>query len=219
MIVCRRIFFALHVGLLRATKPEPCVTPPCLFASLGTRVGRRLASWCPAVTSLGLARHDESKRAHAMKQHEPTTLAERLSAAAAANGPGLIFDVGSFDGGDAISFAQSGGHSVVTFEPSPSKLGPIRARLAAAGVTDRVRLHPYALSNVSGEVRFLVFNADPSAGAVFRKFAEETSKGHGRGGGRGGSSASIATGSAQDMVVADDATSNECTPSPQHLGP
>ena len=85
----------------------------------------------------------------------PDSLIRRLKALP----PNLMVDVGALDGSDAIAYAQAG-HRVWSFEPTPSKLEPIRkrfAREAARGAS--IRLFPYALSNESGSAGFVVNRA------------------------------------------------------------
>ena len=81
--------------------------------------------------------------------------------------PGLVLDVGSFDGRDAISFGKAG-HQVWSFEPSPGKVGPIRERIAAADLAANVTLLPYALSNATGSAPFVVNRAGAGAKKMFR---------------------------------------------------
>lgn len=35
--------------------------------------------------------------------------------------PGVVLDIGAFDGTDAVAFATTGDHEVYSFEPTPSK--------------------------------------------------------------------------------------------------
>ena len=46
--------------------------------------------------------------------------------------PGLILDVGAYDGRDAISYAKAG-HNVLSFEPVPSKHSKIEANIMRSG--------------------------------------------------------------------------------------
>ena len=66
----------------------PCTTPPCLFSALGTQRGKRLQTWCG----------QEAQRVNNNLGKMPVTLGDHLTAKAAARGPGLILDVGAFDG-------------------------------------------------------------------------------------------------------------------------
>jgi len=70
--------------------------------------------------------------------------------------PGLIIDVGSFDGKDAIRFSKNGGHRVYTFEPVPSKSKRIRETIDKSGLADLITFFPVALSNYSGTTDFYV---------------------------------------------------------------
>ena len=60
--------------------------------------------------------------------------------------PGLILDVGSFDGGDAVRYARSGGHRVLTFEPVPSKASAIREKIQNSGLGHLIEFFPVASS-------------------------------------------------------------------------
>ena len=70
--------------------------------------------------------------------------------------PGLILDVGSFDGGDAVRYARSGGHRVLTFEPVPSKASAIREKIQNSGLGHLIEFFPVALSNYTGTADFYV---------------------------------------------------------------
>ena len=65
--------------------------------------------------------------------------------------PMLYVDVGAHDGAEAISYAGHG-HTVIAFEPTPSKVKHIRERLnrLAPDVRHRVTLHDQALSDQPG---------------------------------------------------------------------
>ena len=136
-----------------------------LFGAIGSAAGSELLGWCP----------DEGQklRRHllAMREKDPS---------------GVIIDVGSFDGSDAINFAQSSRHRVWTFEPAPTKHAGIRNHLRDKGVAENVTLFPMALSNRSGVAQFELM---PPTGPRGRAFV---------GGG------SNALGSAQDLLIQDD---------------
>ncbi|CAL6334428.1 unnamed protein product [Bathycoccus prasinos] len=70
--------------------------------------------------------------------------------------PGLVIDVGSFDGKDAVRFARSGGHRVYTFEPVPSKAKRIQETIEMNGLGNLITFFPVALSNYSGTTDFYV---------------------------------------------------------------
>ena len=80
---------------------------------------------------------------------------------------GLVLDVGSFDGRDAIAFAKAG-HRVWTFEPSPGKVSPIRERIANLGLAINITVYPYAISNTTGTAPFVVNRAGKPAQKMFR---------------------------------------------------
>mmetsp|Transcript_29562 Transcript_29562/g.49702 ORF Transcript_29562/g.49702 Transcript_29562/m.49702 type:complete len:313 (-) Transcript_29562:840-1778(-) len=69
--------------------------------------------------------------------------------------PGLILDVGAYDGRDAIAYARAG-HKVLSFEPVPSKHAKIERNFRESGVWDQIELHKIALGNFTGETRFYV---------------------------------------------------------------
>jgi len=69
--------------------------------------------------------------------------------------PGLVIDVGAFDGKEAIEYA-SAGHQVLSFEPTPSKGVKIRQALRDAGVDSKVTFFPWAVSDKAGELPFIV---------------------------------------------------------------
>ena len=52
--------------------------------------------------------------------------------------PGLIIDVGAFDGRDAIAYGSAGQLRVWSFVPTPSIVDFIRERLRAASVAKSV---------------------------------------------------------------------------------
>jgi len=70
--------------------------------------------------------------------------------------PGLILDVGSFDGKDAVGYARSGGHRVLTFEPVPGKANAIRETIQNSGFAHLIEFFPVALSNYTGTADFYV---------------------------------------------------------------
>lgn len=82
--------------------------------------------------------------------------------------PSLVLDVGAFDGKDALAYARSGGHTVWSFEPSPAKVEPIRERVRAAGLADKVSVFPIALSDANGTTSFHVHRAPQRATHFFR---------------------------------------------------
>lgn len=67
--------------------------------------------------------------------------------------PGLVLDVGAFDGADAVNYA-SAGHSVISFEPTPSKRRSIIERIRRSGLGANITFVPKAVSNVSGTIKF-----------------------------------------------------------------
>eukprot|EP00286_Rhodomonas_abbreviata_P000826 CAMPEP_0181288470 /NCGR_PEP_ID=MMETSP1101-20121128/348_1 /TAXON_ID=46948 /ORGANISM="Rhodomonas abbreviata, Strain Caron Lab Isolate" /LENGTH=323 /DNA_ID=CAMNT_0023392591 /DNA_START=138 /DNA_END=1109 /DNA_ORIENTATION=+ len=69
--------------------------------------------------------------------------------------PGLVIDVGAFDGKEAIEYALAG-HKVMSFEPTPSKGVRIRQAIRDAGVEESVNFYPWAVSDHSGEAPFIV---------------------------------------------------------------
>lgn len=69
--------------------------------------------------------------------------------------PSLVIDVGAYDGRDAVAYA-SGGHRVISFEPSPQKQSLIKKRLAASGFAQRIQFKSMALSNFTGHAEFTV---------------------------------------------------------------
>ena len=70
--------------------------------------------------------------------------------------PGLIIDVGAFDGEDAVRFSRNGGHRVYSFEPVPSKIKRIRETIEKSGFGDLITFFPVALSNYTGTTNFYV---------------------------------------------------------------
>ena len=146
---------------------------PSLHVSAATRSAfLPLTEWCP-------------HRFEAGRVVKNGALDVRLATAPAAS---RIVDVGSLDGEDAIRFANAAGHHhrVWTFEPSPSKLPPIRALLSSRPEYRNITLHGVALSNTSGHTSFRMQKVARSAEHV------KLARGHG------------GFGSAQDMVVADE---------------
>lgn len=70
--------------------------------------------------------------------------------------PGLIIDVGAFNGEDAVRFSRNGGHRVYSFEPVPSKIKRIRETIEKSGFGDLITFFPVALSNYTGTTDFNV---------------------------------------------------------------
>ena len=103
----------------------------------------------------------EYKRAAPWCPHSKTAIKHALKAQPA----GLVLDVGSFDGSDAILYAGAG-HQVWSFEASPGKIDPIRAHIAEHGLQNNVTLFHYALSNYSGTAGFTVSISSTSASLV-----------------------------------------------------
>lgn len=120
-------------------------TPPSLFAWVGSPMGNQIAYWCPRRDSPIL------HRLRGQPEHAR----------------GIIVDVGSFDGRDAVNFAGSSGLPVWTFEPTPSKHPGIRRTIDRHGLASNVTLYPYALSNRSGEATMEVFTALKARGRQF----------------------------------------------------
>jgi len=69
---------------------------------------------------------------------------------------GLVIDVGSFDGADAVSFAIAG-HEVITVEPAPGKRKGILANIARTGLARNVTFLAAAVSSQPGNVTFTIF--------------------------------------------------------------
>ena len=67
--------------------------------------------------------------------------------------PGLVLDVGAYDGRDAISYAKAG-HKVLSFEPVPSKHSKIEENIKRSGFSSSIELQKVALSNYSGTATF-----------------------------------------------------------------
>jgi len=67
--------------------------------------------------------------------------------------PGLVLDVGAYDGRDAISYAKAG-HKVLSFEPVPSKHSKIEENIKRSGFSSNIKLYKIALSNYSGTATF-----------------------------------------------------------------
>jgi FkbM family methyltransferase len=128
------------------------MTPPSLqlFSAVGSPQGFELTTWCPMASRTTLRKHLLAER---------TRLNELP--------PRLIIDVGSFDGRDAIAYAQASTQRVWTFEPTPAKHDGIRRRLREAGVAEHVTLFPYALSNRTGEGHLEVMRAPHRKGRMF----------------------------------------------------
>lgn len=57
--------------------------------------------------------------------------------------PGLVLDIGAYDGRDAISYAKAG-HNVLSFEPVPSKHSKIEANIMRSGFSSSIELHKVA---------------------------------------------------------------------------
>ena len=75
--------------------------------------------------------------------------------------PSIVVDVGAFDGEDAVGYAAAG-HTVFSFEPTPSKARAIEAKVQASGYASRITFLPMALSNRSGTADFWVSDASGS---------------------------------------------------------
>lgn len=67
--------------------------------------------------------------------------------------PGLVLDVGAYDGRDAIAYAKAG-HNVLSFEPVPSKHRVIEQNFKKSGYDSSIKLYKIALSNYSGSTNF-----------------------------------------------------------------
>lgn len=128
------------MSLAPATQP--------LFSSVGTAAGKELTRWCKSMPGGSLHR----RLMHERSDDNPNR---------------IVLDVGSFDGSDAVNFARATQRRVFTFEPTPSKLEPIRERLLAAGLADNVTLFPFALSNTTGEKKLKMYRAPRPAGRAF----------------------------------------------------
>lgn len=71
--------------------------------------------------------------------------------------PGLTIDVGAHDGTDTLMYAGAG-HTVLSFEPSPSKVNVLLKRFQDTGlVGHRIHFYPVALSDQQGSTVFHVF--------------------------------------------------------------
>ena len=148
--------------------PMAGASEPNWFFTAGTPQRAAMVEWCPpTLSSKGYTNHSIIRR-----------LAEMP--------PGLIIDVGAFDGSDAIAYGSAGQHRVWSFEPTPSKVDYIRERLRAASVAKSVKLFAMALSNYSGKAHFML--STPRHG--YEKY--------------------LVNGSQQDMLV--DATKNITNP-------
>lgn len=119
-----------------ALATRPTIEQP-FFVAPDSALGERLRTWCPAQG----------------RNHRSLSLERNLARLPAKS---LLLDIGAFDGGDAISFARSGGHRVLSFEPSPTKQDAISALLTAANLSAAVTLHWMALSNFTGASFFEV---------------------------------------------------------------
>ena len=72
--------------------------------------------------------------------------------------PGVMVDVGAFDGMDAVQYAKSG-RMVYSFEPGPSKIKTIRKNIATHDNSNHIKLFNMAVSNVTNKmIDFWVFN-------------------------------------------------------------
>lgn len=70
--------------------------------------------------------------------------------------PGIVLDVGAFDGSDAVAFAAAGDHEVYSFEPTPSKAARIKDAIAASGRASRIHFVAAALGAMVGNTTFWV---------------------------------------------------------------
>jgi len=87
----------------------------------------------------------------------PGGLWSALEATLAQAPPGLVLDIGAYDGSDAIAYAKAG-HEVMSFEPVPFKVERIRAAIAESGVGSRISFHNMAMSNFTGTAPFQVMD-------------------------------------------------------------
>ena len=71
-------------------------------------------------------------------------------------GPARFADVGANVGSYTILAAAVAGAEVDAFEPTPTTLAALRRNVAANGVGDRVRVHPVAVGERDGTLRFSV---------------------------------------------------------------
>eukprot|EP00966_Prymnesium_polylepis_P176172 4077752-Prymnesium_polylepis.3 len=97
--------------------------------------------WCPEVL--------------AAPKHRGTASGGPVIEALRKQPPGLVLDVGAYDGAQALAFAATG-HRVYAFEPSPSKAPLIRAAFEASAHAARLTLFPVAVSNETGSTAFYV---------------------------------------------------------------
>ena len=134
-----------------------------LFGSLSLLAALPLTEWCT---------ERSGRKGHGLEDNHALTA--RLKASPA----GLVVDVGAFDGGDTIRFATNGGHRVWTFEPAPTKVGPIKQRFIDEGIDSRVTLHNVALSNASGTASFRMYKMTykPTQKKLYGKFERMMSK-------------------------------------------
>jgi len=97
--------------------------------------------------------------------HAPTQLSRRWcpddasseigNVAMRALPPGLMLDVGAYDGVDSLRFAATG-HRVYAFEPTPSKKAKILDAFAKSPYAEQLQLFPMCVSNSSGTTAFYV---------------------------------------------------------------
>ena len=73
--------------------------------------------------------------------------------------PGLVLDIGSYDGSNAIMYARSGGHRVYAFEPMLAKVARIRKRVWQLGLSANISTFALALANYTGTTTLWVDSA------------------------------------------------------------
>lgn len=75
--------------------------------------------------------------------------------------PGVVLDIGAFDGADAVAYAAAGDHEVYAFEPTPFKAEMIESAIAASKHGDRIHYVPRALgARVSNMTYWVAKNRD-----------------------------------------------------------
>ena len=117
------------------------------FHSIGTPQETALRAWCPPPGVMIPWNHTILRR---LQQYQPP-----------AGKRTLALDIGAFDGSDAVALAdkRGGAQRVWSFEPSPSKVPYIQARINETKLADVVTLHQMALSNYSGMAQFQMFKS------------------------------------------------------------
>ena len=81
--------------------------------------------------------------------------------------PSVVIDVGAYDGADALGYAKAG-HTIYSFQPTPSKGDAIEAKYRASPNAANIRFYRMAISNRTGSTDFWVSHTASSTSARFQ---------------------------------------------------